>query len=639
MGMNEDQKRQEVEAKEELEHMIENNHKEIKQLIASYEDKLISSNQSIAKETESNKNYRDLLTGQLNAMSAALDKFKETILTENESIRDAINSSLEDSEKKFGLQEEMIQNSVVNYQEQLEGRIRELSEETKLNSKSLFEIEPLAKSMDNRILTLQNSNAERLEVLKEQILIENTRHIESIKTEVSTSLVSVKEKNESVEKHIQIFKDTGNQLKNEIRVLISKEQEEHQKKVSQLFLENQSSVNEFLDKLNQQINTISKNQIQNEEGLSILKDEAISITGRLVDLEKSDGTQNAILSRLDDQDKNIESKMSSLESADIFLQEASRMNTEKLLNIENECKRMEQTFLDFFKDQRHELDSRVKTDIDPLQSENKNSKEAVDKLQKKLFDMESGLQVMQDKNKKSSDEWITEYKTTVAKLEKENSNRFKDLENTVIMYYQKIGENSDRIKDIKDSSDECNKALTDMKDEMNRNKSMQNDFQTNLDQARELFDQKIVKESERIDKLEATISSTKEYLNTKLGEADKTLSILVEERMKLIENAMEKSENVNEKNVQSLVDKFSNLEEDFAKKLQSISEYNKSITNSIEKNETREKKLDDSMNAIMEQANATLINDAQQDAKIKLLESQNKSLEDKLTSLEAADLF
>merc|ERR1711915_1161629 len=238
-----------------------------------------------------------------------------------------------------------------------------------------------------------------------------------------------------------------------------------------------------------------------------------------------------------------------------------------------------------------------------------------------------------------------------------------------------------RIKDIKESSDECNKALTDIKDEMNRNKSMQNDFQTSLDQARELFDQKIVKESERIDKLEATISSTKEYLDTKLGEADKTLSILVEERMKLIENAMEKSENVNEKNMQSLVDKFSNLEEDFEKKLasikekqsdtfetidtlkhfdnaiqekvknlehevhdiedkmQSISEYNKSITNSIERNETREKKLDDSMNAIMEQANATLINDAQQDAKIKLLESQNKSLEDKLTSLEAADLF
>merc|ERR1712054_120883 len=400
------------------------------------------------------------------------------------------------------------------------------------------------------------------------ILIENTRHIESIKTEVSTSLVSVKEKNESVEKHIQVFKDTGDQLKNEVQVLISKEQEEHQKKVSQLFLENQSSVNEFLDKLNQQISAISNKQMQNEEGLSILEAEAVSMTGRLVDLEKSDGTQNAILSRLDDQDKNIESKMSNLESADVFLQEASRMNTEKMLNIENECKRMEQTFLDFFKDQRHELDSRVKTDIDNLQCENKNSKEAVDKLQKKLFDMESGLQVMQEKNKKLSDELITEYKTNIEKLEKDNSNRFKDLENTVIMYYQKIGENSDRIKDVKECSDECKKALTDIKEEMNSHKSMQNYFQSNLDQARELFDQKIVKESDRLDKLEAEISSTKEYL----GETNKTLSNFVEEKIRLLENALERSENVNEKNMQSLVDKFSNLEEDFTKQLASITE-------------------------------------------------------------------
>merc|ERR1711915_676311 len=92
----------------------------------------------------------------------------------------------------------------------------------------------------------------------------------------------------------------------------------------------------------------------------------------------------------------------------------------------------------------------------------------------------------------------------------------------------------------------------------------------------------------------------------------------------------------------AIQEKFKNLEyevHDIEDKMQSISEYNKSITNSIERNETREKKLDDSMNAIMEQANATLINDAQQDAKIKLLEIQNRSLEDKLSSLESADLF
>merc|ERR1712002_1302872 len=59
----------------------------------------------------------------------------------------------------------------------------------------------------------------------------------------------------------------------------------------------------------------------------------------------------------------------------------------------------------------------------------------------------------------------------------------------------------------------------------------------------------------------------------------------------------------------------------------------------ISKNDAREKKIDDSMMAIMEQANATLINDAKQDSQIKTLEIQNRSLEDKLSSLESADLF
>ena len=77
-----------------------------------------------------------------------------------------------------------------------------------MNSKSLVEIEPLAKSFDSRLVMLQNSNAEKMEVLKEQILVENTHRIESFKSEVSSSLVSVSEKNESVEKHIQVFKDS-----------------------------------------------------------------------------------------------------------------------------------------------------------------------------------------------------------------------------------------------------------------------------------------------------------------------------------------------------------------------------------------------------------------------------------------------
>merc|ERR1712008_235001 len=103
-----------------------------------------------------------------------------------------------------------------------------------------------------------------------------------------------------------------------------------------------------------------------------------SLVNKVHTIETSDTRQNDLLSKLEDQGENLGSKLSSLESADIFLQEAHRMHTEKALDIEKECKRMEQTFVQFYKDQRQEIDSRVKVDISNLQLEKKNSKEIME---------------------------------------------------------------------------------------------------------------------------------------------------------------------------------------------------------------------------------------------------------------------
>merc|ERR1712106_639709 len=88
-------------------------------------------------------------------------------------------------------------------------------------------------------------------------------------------------------------------------------------------------------------------------------------------------------------------------------------------------------------------------------------------------------------------------------------------------------------------------------------------------------------------------------------------------------------------NVEGLSDKVNHIEDN----MKGFEENYNSMMISINKYETRGKKIDESMMAIMEQTNTTLINDAQQDSKIKTLEIQNRSLEDKLSSLESADLF
>ena len=44
-------------------------------------------------------------------------------------------------------------------------------------------------------------------------MIKNNRHFESIKCEVSTTMIKVTEKNNVVEKHFETFKDNSRELK------------------------------------------------------------------------------------------------------------------------------------------------------------------------------------------------------------------------------------------------------------------------------------------------------------------------------------------------------------------------------------------------------------------------------------------
>merc|ERR1712212_157478 len=144
--------------------------------------------------------------------------------------------------------------------------------------------------------------------------------------------------------------------------------------------------------------------------------------------------------------------LSSLESADLFLQEAHRMHTEKALDIENECKRMEQTFVQFYKDQRQDIDSNIKVDINNLQIEKKNSKETMENVLKRITSTESRLKELEQYTQNSNETIVLNMQENLKKLEKSSNERATDLENTVIKYYEQIGENSEKIKQISSGS-------------------------------------------------------------------------------------------------------------------------------------------------------------------------------------------
>merc|ERR1712013_975909 len=646
--MSEEHLKLEKQTREDLKASIENNTKQILNLKSEIDATLSEVRISVSQESDINKSERDNFVGEINNVNNNID-----IL--NQQYNSIIAENIKHSEDKLNEHEELIQNSLVNYQDLLEGKLREVGEETKMNSKSLVEIEPLAKSIDSRLVMLQNSNAEKMEVLKEQILVENTHRIESFRSEVSTSLVSVSEKNESVEKHIQVFKDSSDKIKSDIQDMVSKEQESHQNRLSALLKENESVTNNLKLKLDEQLSVISDKLTGTQEKIDSFHSDISSLENKVHNIETSDSKQNALLSKLEDQTDNLDVKLSSLESADLFLQEAHRMHTEKALDIEKECKRMEQTFVQFYKDQRQDIDSNIKVDINNLLIEKKNAKEAMENVLKRITSTESRLKEIEHYTQNTNETIVLNMKENLEKLENSSNQRATDLENTVIKYYEQIGSNSEKIKEISSISSNLESKLKNLSDIVEENKTTQNQFESDQREQYQDVDNKIVMViNDKFENLQTIISSyeskNKDTIQNIHDLADrasnmedgieKKFSVFNEkltEHSNKINSLQESNTLQNQKvgNFEGLSDKVTQVEDS----MKVIEENLKALMINISKNDAREKKIDDSMMAIMEQANATLINDAQQDSQIKTLEIKNRSLEDKLSSLESADLF
>merc|ERR1711892_1203286 len=527
--MGEEHLKLEKQTREDLKSSIENNTKQIMQLKSEFEGKLVAVNQSVSQESDIHKSERDIFVGQINGVSTIIEALNQQcngLIAENKRIETNINSNIKISEDRFNQQEELLQNSLVNYQEMLDGKLREVGEETKLNSKSLVEIEPLAKSIDSRLVMLQNSNAEKFEVLKEQILVENTHRIESFRSEVSTSLVSVSEKNESVEKHIQVFKDTSDKIKSDIQAIISKEQEIQQSKLSDIIKESESVTNDFRLKMDQQLSTISDTFIGQQEKFETFQSSMSSLVNKVHTIETSDTRQNDLLSKLEDQGENLGSKLSNLESADLFLQEAHRMHTEKALDIEKECKRMEQTFVQFYKEQRQEIDTKIKVDIGNLQLEKKNSKEIMENLYKRVSSTESRITEIEQYTQSSNETIVVNMQENLEKLEKSSTDRARDLENTVIKYYEQIGANSERIKQIDANTSEFKNKLQTMNEIVDENRNSQKKFELTQDAVNKDFNKQLLAEGERFDKVESDMKKSYENLNRQYTEVDEKIAMI-----------------------------------------------------------------------------------------------------------------
>merc|ERR1712013_224623 len=259
--------------------------------------------------------------------------------------------------------------------------------------------------------------------------------------------------------------------------------------------------------------------------------------------------------------------------------------------------------------------------------------------------------------------------------------------NTVIKYYEQIGSNSEKIKEISSISSNLESKLKNLSDIVEENKTTQNQFESDQREKYQEINSKFENEHERLNNIETDMRISIDNLNKQYTDVDNKIVMVINDKFENLQTIISSYESKNKdtiQNIHDLADRASNMEDGIEKKFsvfnEKLTEHSNKINSlqesntlqnqkvgnfeglsdkvtqvedsmkvieenlnalmiNISKNDAREKKIDDSMMAIMEQANATLINDAQQDSQIKTLEIKNRSLEDKLSSLESADLF
>ena len=279
--------------------------------------------------------------GQLDNLETKVIQLEKEMLRKNESneedkksLGNQISTVQKETENSFKSIQSSFENTLVKYQGSLEDKVKTIQEETQLNTKSLVEIEPMAKSIESRV-----------DGMKQQIIIENNKHFESFRSEVSSTMMKVTERNNTVEKHFETMKDNSEKIKNDLQEVLKHDLENQMMKILNI----QEETDKALKSTDLMISTVVE---------------------KIENLESADKAHKQKELNLESLIEDTKSKLSELESADLFLQEAHRNLTEKSASVEKEMKLLEKNILRDSEEQKTHFDNKLKNEVNLLQEGN-----------------------------------------------------------------------------------------------------------------------------------------------------------------------------------------------------------------------------------------------------------------------------
>merc|ERR1711874_839643 len=339
-------------------------------------------------------------------------------------------------------QESSLQNVAVRYQELLEGAVRDLKEETRYTTKLLNELEPLARSFDTKLDTLDSQTSQKLELFREEFTSETMQRIEILKTELKLSVEKLHKEvqsttrlisensglqSEAFEKfcdetnqnlvqlrsYIETLEEQNGSLASEVEKSFNAHKERIQKNEAELIHYNQELTalgvltNENMTNIFTDIELLKSNGKSSESGVQQLSETMNKLMEQTNTFLLKSGNQDSKMIAFESRSNDLETKIGNLESADTFLQESYTQLTERTMKLEKSSKEVEERLTMLKKTHEENIQphlAKLDGEISEVKLENSNNNDMFENLTNKATDsLMSQMNTLKIETKENTD--------------------------------------------------------------------------------------------------------------------------------------------------------------------------------------------------------------------------------------------
>jgi chromosome segregation ATPase len=296
-------------------------------------------NSIISENQEKIKELHNILQEEVNANQSLFRDLKNEILLGKQNMED------------MRAEKQNFQDALAKYQEMMELKLQEVDCVAKINESSLKSLQA-----DVRNISIE------VQADLEKTILASTNMIGELKSDMTNLADSTIEAVKRNQAEVQSLKDMCSQNQEEIRT----NNKEHCGAVTDLKNANLDSIaairNDYDTKLQGIMESMGK-QTTSIEFATTFVNSSQEIFNTLT---MSNAQQEEQLKALENQFQVLDNKLKNLESADLFLQEAHRILTEKTTHVESESKKIEENISSQLKDQQEEINTKIKVQVSSL---------------------------------------------------------------------------------------------------------------------------------------------------------------------------------------------------------------------------------------------------------------------------------